>query len=335
MKKNQFKMSFPWKILYFFSTFIVILTVAGFLGRFWWGFDMVCHFRIQYFWILVFSAIVLSFGRKWITCTLITIFALINAATFITYITIFKPIYIDSPKIRAVSINLDFKNSSYEKVVSFITQSQPQIIILEDLSEGWEDGLRETLAQFPYFIRLKYAEAYPVEEDFMEPFRDIFKKHKASVGLFSKLPFESTMLGQFETYPSPYVMAQLKFNGIPFTLFGAHLMIPAGSILSKVRNKQITVLTQKIQSINQPIVLLGDLNITPWSTFFINFIQKTGLKETRKEFGISPTWPTGYASMRIPIDHSLTSERIIVHSFRLGPNVGSDHFPIILDFSPI
>jgi endonuclease/exonuclease/phosphatase (EEP) superfamily protein YafD len=333
MKKFQFKRSFGWKILYFLSTFIIILTVAGFFGRSWWWFDVACHFRVQYFWILIFSAIVCTLGRKWIPCILITTFALINAATLIPYITTAKPINVDSPKIRAVSINLDYRNSSYEKAVSFISQSQPQLLILGDLSERWEDGLRETLAEFPYFIRLKYAEAYFIEENFMEPFREILKKHKISLGLFSKLPFESRKLGQVETYPTPYVMAQFKFNEKPFTLLGAHLMIPASNVLSKTRNKQITFLTQKIQSIKQPTVLLGDLNITPWSPFFKDFIQKTGLNEARKEFGISPTWPTGFASLQIPIDHSLTSNRIIVHSFRLGPDIGSDHFPLILDFS--
>lgn len=335
MKKFQSRKSFAWKILYLLSSLIVILTIVGFFGRFWWGFDMVCHFRIQYFWILIFSATVFTLGRKWITCTLITIFALFNAVTFIPYITIANPMHVDAPKIRAISINLDFKNSSYKEAALFISQSQPQLLILGDLSERWEDELKETLAEFPYFIRLKYADAYSVEDNFMEPFRGIFEKHKTSLGLFSKLPFEKTRLGQVETYPTPYLMAQFKFNGKPFTLFGAHLMIPAGSVLSNVRNKQITILTQKIKSINQPTVLLGDLNITPWSPFFKDFIQITGLKETRKGLGISPTWPTEYTSMQIPIDHSLTSNRIIVHSFRLGPNIGSDHFPLILDFSPI
>jgi len=335
MQNFQFKSSFAWKILYFLFTFIVILTVAGFLGRFWWGFDMVCHFRVQYFWVLIFSAIVFTFGGKWVSCILATIFALINAAIFIPYITIVKPTHVDSPKIRAVAINLDFKNSSYEKAASFITKSEPQLLILEELTETWKDGLKKTLAKFPYFVRLRYANAYPIEEDSLKPFRGIVEKHKTSLGLFSTLPFENSKLGQFETYPIPYVMGQFKFNGKPFTLFGAHLVSPISGTLSKVRNKEIAVLAEQIQTINQPTVLLGDLNMTPWSPFFKDLIQKTGLKETRKGLGIYPTWPTGHVSMQIPIDHSLTSNGIIVHSFRLGPDIGSDHFPLILDFSPI
>jgi endonuclease/exonuclease/phosphatase (EEP) superfamily protein YafD len=332
MQKSQFKSFFAWKTLYFLSILIVVLTVAGFLGRLWWGFDMVCHFRVQYFWILIFLAIVFTLGRKWVSCIVVTIFGLINASIFIPYITIVKPIHVDSPKIRAVVINLDFRSSSYGKTASFIAKSQPQLLILEELSEGWENGIKENLATFPYFSRLRYSDVYPEEKDFMKPLSEI-SKHKISLGLFSKLPFETTKLRSIDTYPTPYVEAQFKFNEKPFTLLGAHLMIPAGSVLSKVRNKQIDFLTQKIQSINEPTVFLGDLNTTPWSPFFKDFIEKTGLKETRKNLGIYPTWPTGYASMRVPIDHSLTSNGIRVHSFRLGPDIGSDHFPLILDFS--
>ena len=335
MQSSRLEKFFAWKVLYFLSTFVGILTVAGFLGRFWWVFDTVGHFRVQYFWILIFFAIVFTFGKKWVPCILASIFALINAAIFIPYITIVKPIHVDSPKIRAVSINLNFSNSSHERATLFITKSQPQLLILEELSEGWEDGLRKTLTKFPYFVRLRYVNAYPIEEVGLKPFRTTAKKHKMSLGLFSKLPFENSKLGQFETYPIPYVMGQFKFNGKPFTLFGAHLVAPISGTLSKVRNKEIAILAGQIQTINQPTVLLGDLNITPWSPFFKDLIQKTGLKETRKVLGIYPTWPAGYAPMQIPIDHGLASDGIIVHSFRLGPDIGSDHFPLILDFSPV
>lgn len=321
------------KTLYFLSTFVGILTVVGFLGRFWWVFDTVSHFRVQYFFILILSAILFTCGRKWVSCALACIVALINATILIPYLAVVEPVQSYPPIIRALSINLDFRNSSHDRAVSFITKSQPQLLILEELSEEWEDGLRETLAKFPYFIRLKYANAHPMGS--VNPFRDIEEKHKVTIGLFSKLPFESSKLGQFETYPIRSVMGQFKFNGKSFTLFGAHLIAPIGSALSKVRNNEIAALTQQIQTITQPIVLLGDLNMTPWSPFFKDLIQKTGLKETRKGRGIYPTWPTGYVSMQIPIDHSLTSSGIIVHSFRLGPDIGSDHFPLVLDFSLI
>ena len=55
MQNFRFNKSFAWKTLYFLSAFVGILTVAGFLGRFSWVFDTVCHFRAQYFFILMLN----------------------------------------------------------------------------------------------------------------------------------------------------------------------------------------------------------------------------------------------------------------------------------------
>jgi len=35
----------------------------------------------------------------------------------------------------------------------------------------------------------------------------------------------------------------------------------------------------------------------------------------------------------IPIDHCLVSPEIIVTKRSVGPSVGSDHYPVIIDFS--
>ena len=322
-----------WKTFFCLSAFVIFLTITGYLGRFWWLFDLVSHFRVQYFWILTLSAIVFAYRKKWGPSIFMAIFALVNATLIIPYISAPKTAQANQSKIRALSINLDFRNSSYEKTTSFIAKSQPELLILEELTQEWENELRDTLAMFPYSVRLRYDNVYPEDDLLKFPFAGFMRKHKLFLAIFSKLPFENTKLGQFEDYPVPYVMAQLRFNEKPLTLFGVHLISPVGSIRSNIRNRQLTSLANQIQKTNQPTVLLGDLNTSPWSPYFKDFIQKTGLDETRKNLGIYPTWPTRYAPLQIPIDHSLTSNDITVQSFRLGPNIGSDHFPVILDFS--
>ena len=55
-------------------------TVAGFLGRFWWPFDIFSHFRVQYFLGLTLIAILLGMLRwKW-SALIFTAFALLNFA---------------------------------------------------------------------------------------------------------------------------------------------------------------------------------------------------------------------------------------------------------------
>jgi endonuclease/exonuclease/phosphatase (EEP) superfamily protein YafD len=334
MQSSRFKNHIAWKIIFFLSIFVVILTITGFWGRFWWAFDLTSHFRVQYFWILILSAIIFAFGKKWRTCILMTIFALVNLTLIIPYVSTSKTAQANQSKIRVLSMNLYFKNSSYKKAASFIAKSQPDILILQELTQEWENEIKETLAMFPHSIRLRYSNVYPIGNDSVKsPFGGFMRKHKLSLGLFSKLPFENTTLGQFEDYPTPYIMAQLKFKEKNFALFGVHLISPVGKVRSNTRNMQLASLANKIQKTHQPTVLLGDLNTTPWSPHFRDFIRKTGLHETRKNLGIYPSWPTRYLPLQIPIDHSLTSTGITVQSFRMGSDIGSDHFPVILDFA--
>jgi endonuclease/exonuclease/phosphatase (EEP) superfamily protein YafD len=87
---------------------------------------------------------------------------------------------------------------------------------------------------------------------------------------------------------------------------------------------------------------MGDLNITMWSPYYRRFVSKTGLWNTRQGSGILPTWrpvkirfwrlPSALSwLLALPIDHCLVSPAIAVPQIRPGPDVGSDHLPLIVD----
>jgi endonuclease/exonuclease/phosphatase (EEP) superfamily protein YafD len=44
-----------------------------------------------------------------------------------------------------------------------------------------------------------------------------------------------------------------------------------------------------------------------------------------------PTWPADTSYARIAIDHLLVSDGIVVFDLHRGPDVGSDHLPLIVD----
>lgn len=80
-------------------------------------------------------------------------------------------------------------------------------------------------------------------------------------------------------------------------------------------------------------MLLGDLNVTPWSKHFQQLLDRTGLLDSSSGYGVQPSWPNFSWLLRIPIDHCLHSSDIVIDQRKVGPDVGSDHYPIIVDFS--
>ena len=52
-----------------------------------------------------------------------------------------------------------------------------------------------------------------------------------------------------------------------------------------------------------------------------------------KGYGFQPSWPANNRLLRIPIDHVLHSPEIVIHDRVIGSTVGSDHFPVLVDFT--
>ena len=57
------------------------------------------------------------------------------------------------------------------------------------------------------------------------------------------------------------------------------------------------------------------------------------LLPSRLGFGVQATWPSVYRipPMMIPIDHCLVSPDVRVVGRRVGPHIGSDHLPVIVE----
>jgi endonuclease/exonuclease/phosphatase (EEP) superfamily protein YafD len=320
-----------YKALIFILTCVTMLTIFGFLGQYWWVFDLVSHFRLQYFIVLVVLVVFFVKEKKWKSMGVGLFFGVANFILISPYIgTINSDTEEGQPKIRILSMNLSHTNSSYKKAILLIRKTQPSVLVLQELSNSWENGLGEALVQFPYSVKIPKNTMDGV--DSMLP-NFLIPKEKLFIGLYSHLSFERIMIDRPDDFPVSYIRGSFKFKENIFTLFGVHLTSPVGKYRTDLRNKQLASLAEEIQKNNQPTVVVGDFNITPWSSYFEKFIQKTRLRDTRKGIGVYPTWLAQFPPLAIPIDHGLTSNGIKFGSFSLGSSFGSDHLPIILDFS--
>ncbi|NEO61878.1 MAG: hypothetical protein F6J98_16150 [Moorea sp. SIO4G2] len=89
-----------------------------------------------------------------------------------------------------------------------------------------------------------------------------------------------------------------------------------------------------IRQIQKPVVLIGDLNVTMWSPYYKSLIESSGLHDARAGFGILPTlsqFSPANPWLAIPVDHCLVSRDVKVIKMRTGPDLGSDHLPVITD----
>lgn len=302
------------------SACILGCTAAGYFGRFWWFFDLFVHFKFQYMITALICGMILSFKKRFIKyasfCYLV---ALINSVEIV-------PLYfprssINAPpidkriKLRIMHANIQTSNTKYQQLTEYVLKEAPDILLLEEMSGEWVKKLKGLDDLYPY------KKLFPQSDNF-------------GIGLFSRIPFIEVNILFNGKFQLPYIKAHFKIRDKNIKFWGIHPLPPVGRTLFRERNQMLNNISELVsESKDSPIILIGDLNITPWSYYFKKFEQKSGLVNTQKGFGIQPTWPTILPPLLIPIDHCLVSPSVTVENYRAGQNIGSDHYPLIIDLS--
>jgi len=303
-----------WGFLTAAGVVLCTTTLLGCFGRFSWFLDLFSHFRVQYLLGLGAVSVLLLVGRCWRTAAVFLGVALLNFAPIV-------PLYFGgqgSPPegatvLRAMLINVNTESGDASRVREAIADFDPDILVLEEISSQWVLEL----------AWLTNSHLHSV----IEPREDNF-----GIGLFSKLPLdegEAVCIGEVGV---PSILATASVGYEELRIIATHPLPPGGRDYSHCRNDQLAQLPGHVEG-DRPLILLGDLNVTPWNYYFKKLLRETGLVNSAKGYGVQPTWPNFSMLCRIPIDHCLHSPGIITCHREIGPDVGSDHYPVIIDFA--
>lgn len=291
-----------------------LATVMGFLARWSWWCELASHFCVQYAWILSLSGIALLILHQVPEGLFAISMALLNLLAIL-------PLHRRAPKrkaartYRALMANVLSWNQSHEKVHRLLRDAQPDVVVLLEINERWLEALQPL------------TDAYT------------FTKHVILPGgfgivLLSRMPVEHAQIVRLRATGLPSLVVSLTLQDRRVTIIGTHPVAPTSSFRTKHRNQHLADLAEFVLVQDQPTIVMGDLNTTSWSPGFQHLIRRAQLRDSRVGFGVQPSWPSMTPSpLRIPIDHCLVSHHIIVHQRRVGPHIGSDHYPIIVDFS--
>ncbi|HEU4601170.1 MAG TPA: endonuclease/exonuclease/phosphatase family protein, partial [Steroidobacteraceae bacterium] len=81
----------------------------------------------------------------------------------------------------------------------------------------------------------------------------------------------------------------------------------------------------------RPLLVAGDFNITPWSSYYQQFVKDSTLSDSDWGQGLPASWPSVLGPLGIRIDHCLHSAHWDVIATHTGPELGSDHLPVTVD----
>jgi endonuclease/exonuclease/phosphatase (EEP) superfamily protein YafD len=303
----------PWGLLSAAGVVACSTTLVGFLGRFSWFLDLFSHFRVQYLVGLGILGAVFLLARRWKTAAVFLLFASVNLATVL-------PLYVGAPSdavgatetLRAMLINVNTHGGDPDRVGQVVREADPDILVLEEISDRWVRRLQWLTQSHPH------SRVQPRGDNF-------------GIGLYSKLPLTQGRIVTIGDAGVPSIVATVETGQGKLGIVATHPVPPAGAAYSRWRNDQFDKLPKHVPS-SLPVMLLGDLNTTPWNFHFKRLLKRTGLKDSAKGRGIQPTWRRYNPLFALPVDHCLHSADVSVVSRSIGAGVGSDHHPLIVDF---
>lgn len=296
------------------GTLACVATLAGFAGRLWWVFELASHFRVQYALALGLCALAMLIWRHILWGAIFGALALLNTAMLGPRFPITAEAAASSnePDLRVLLANVNSANRDYPRIHRVIAGYDPDFIVLLEVTP-------RLLEQVNLADRYPYRIAAPREDNF-------------GIALFSRKPFLKAEIVPFGISKLPSTVAEFSFGERRFTLLGTHPLPPVNAGCARSRNDQLAVLAGFAQQSRQPLLLVGDLNVSPWSPYFAELLAAADLRDSASGRGIQPSWPTYWPPLWIPIDHALFSEGIQIRHRETGPDIGSDHYPVIVDF---
>jgi endonuclease/exonuclease/phosphatase (EEP) superfamily protein YafD len=298
----------------------IALVSYGFGWPLW--LELLSHFQLQYFLLCCLGLFGLAVLRRrsyfWVGCAC-------TVALSLQIVPWYLPPHWGSARegnLRLLIFNLNTQNTQQAAVLDFVQEIQPDLALFMEVNDTWVTSLDALLTALPHTVRQ------------VDP-------GNFGILLYSRMPLENAQVQRLGSDNKPSITGQMVFKGRSLAFVGTHPLPPFWPNYFQDRNQQLDQVGRYLQTVSSPQLLMGDLNLTPWSPYYRQLVRSTGLKNARQGFGLLPSWPTAnrYYSLpgwvlllfSIPIDHCLVSPELSVVNVQVGPGLGSDHRPLIVD----
>lgn len=286
-----------------------LATILGFFGSTSWIFDAIANFRFQLAIGLLLVGIVyfLAYGR-W-TAFLFVAMAVVNAF-------LVAPLYMQDPAPAAsqdtlaiVSFNIGAGRADPADVIEYVDEQDPDLVFLLESTEEWVSQVRTD--------GTGYTVGNQIPED---------RTYGISVLGTGVSVVEQLRLGVTR---DPVMRVEATLDGERVAVYAIHPRPPDNDSRTEARDSLFTELAILVSNEDMPVVVIGDFNASPWSYAFQDFVDATGLINSQIGYGLSATWPTSPLTL-VPLDHMLHSSSLTTVQRNVGPNLGSDHLPLLV-----
>lgn len=338
----------------FLSFAILVITLLGWMSQwFWpsWIMELVSSFQVQYaianllLWLLLLSQSLRSSKQKSRKTT--AYIGLILGLACLTFQASLLGSWYRPEKvamaasqaslttIKVLSSNMFPGNEDYALLLDLIEQEKPDLVLLQEATALSLEKLESMAHLLPHHLdkvppgQRKASEKYPPK----------------GTAIFSRFPLKLQPAAPNSPLDRAGITALVQTDAEDSSrawlqIHAIHGLVPIRPSFYRQRNDQLAAVFAAAKEVNRPVIAMGDFNTAIWSPA-LKASKIQPLRPVRKGFGITPTWrpnlsfPPGLQWLGnffwIPIDHCYINPKIVVQDFRTGPDVKSDHLPLIVE----
>ncbi|MEQ8697811.1 MAG: endonuclease/exonuclease/phosphatase family protein [Bauldia litoralis] len=311
------------------------------LGEHWWAGDLFAHFRFHYLAIgaaLIAAAVLVR--PRWLALVVLAA-CTPHLWSLFAYPTAAQARSPALPTLRVVSINLLFDNTDKPSVARFLRRIKADIVCAQEADASWRRLLASLRADYPY------------QTDRAAGPEVVLSRHPI-VASERRFPSETVVRTAGAVSPFRDLASALKRRSVSsrYSYLTARVRTPGGTVrilcvhppyglrrgLAFRQNLHLAAIAIEARASRRPVLVMGDFNLTAYSPRFRTLLAQARLRAADHGLWWPRTWPTPSPYSWVPryipgiaIDHILLDPRIAVVTLRRGPNVGSDHFPLIAE----
>lgn len=301
-----FLRSFVTCLLALVAAGLLIAAILPSLGLGWRP-DLFQHLRLHLLVLALPFLLLALLGRRWVSAAALTLavgFTGVPVAVAWTQLAPMAEEGEQGAKLRVMTFNLAWRNGDLAAIEQEILAADPDLLFLTEVGDRHAPLLERLAAHYP-------NRRWALTDQF-----------------FGRLPLGAMQRIATEQYASLWVV-ESAFDGRKLTVVGGHPYPPIGDGWDRVNALWFSQARAALAAVEGPVILLGDLNATPWCERLRDLLHYANLKRAGGWLG---TWPTdipGWAG--IAIDQVLVSTEFKVVGRSTTSGAGSDHRGLVVD----
>ena len=285
-------------------------TLLALLAPLGWPFELFAHFRPQYAVAALLVALVLAGQRRAVAAGVAALLVAWNALPVVQRASAdAPPASCEGPTFSVATVNLQYSNPQHDRLLAWLAGHPADVIVVQELTDVWAQALAGSGAH-PHRFLLTREDPY-------------------GIGVLSRWPLESAGAIDLAGDGLPSIAGIVDIEGRRVRLLGLHTHWPVLPEVARMRNATLGAAAGIARDSDLPVILLGDLNLTPDSPDFARLLDESTLRDVMSGRRWRPTWQAGFWPLALRIDHVLVSPEVCVEAVEVGPSIGSDHRPVI------